>query len=136
MKVELVVKGIVIDAESGKLLLLKRSAEDSICPNEWENVGGSVESGESLEEALHREIMEEAGIEVAIGDLAYVIQLDIEGPMLIVVYFCKPRSKDVILSSEHSDWQWVDKDLSKTLLIEGIHNDFEKNGIYDMDWQS
>jgi len=41
--------------------------------------GGHVEGGESLEEAVVRELMEEVGVEVAESDLHYLIELSAPG---------------------------------------------------------
>lgn len=49
----------------GKLLITQRPAGGHL-PGLWEFPGGKREAAESFEEALHRELMEELGIEVAI----------------------------------------------------------------------
>lgn len=55
--------GVVIDAQ-GQVLITKR-ALDVHQGGLWEFPGGKVESGESLEQALFRELKEELGIEVS-----------------------------------------------------------------------
>jgi len=46
----------------GKVLLLKRSEKKSIDPGVYSGIGGKVEPGESVYEAIVREAEEEAGI--------------------------------------------------------------------------
>lgn len=61
-----VAAGAMIFNDQGKLFLSKRSQN---CKNErghWETPGGSVEFGETLEEATKREIREEYGVEIEI----------------------------------------------------------------------
>lgn len=48
--------------EKGKVLLGKRSAERAFYPNIWDVFGGHLERGESREDALKRELIEELGI--------------------------------------------------------------------------
>ena len=51
----------------GKFLIAKRSSKISL-PNKWEFPGGKVKEGETPEECLQRELLEEFEIDVTIGD--------------------------------------------------------------------
>lgn len=49
--------------EAGELYLQKRSMSKDIQPGKWDTaVGGHIDYGETVEEALHREVREELGI--------------------------------------------------------------------------
>lgn len=61
------VTGIVI--EDGRILLLD---QDTDGPRSFSLPGGKVEDGETLEQALVREMREETGVEVEVGRLLYV----------------------------------------------------------------
>jgi 8-oxo-dGTP diphosphatase len=134
MKAKLIVKGMVIDRTKGKILLLQRSSTDDEDAESWENPGGKIEVGETLEEALRREILEEAGIGVEIRNLAYVTFVGGDEPALFIVYSCEPESDDVSLGSEHQAFIWADKSTCKTLVSGGIAKDFSENGVYEMSW--
>ncbi|MER8084241.1 NUDIX domain-containing protein [Streptomyces sp. NPDC087532] len=59
--------GIVI--QDGRLLVLD---QDTDGPRRWSLPGGKVENGETLQEALVREMWEETGAKVQVGRLLYV----------------------------------------------------------------
>jgi mutator protein MutT len=52
-------------------ILLTRRRPDADLPDLWEFPGGKVEAGESLIEALHREIREELDVAIDVGDEYY-----------------------------------------------------------------
>lgn len=52
----------------GKLLLVKKSADDPFHPNEWEVPGGRMEFGEKLDEHIKREVKEEVGLDIIPGE--------------------------------------------------------------------
>jgi mutator protein MutT len=66
------VGAIIVDGQ-GRLFLARRGPKAKNERGLWEFPGGSVEFGEKLAEALQREMREEYGIEIAVGDLLDVV---------------------------------------------------------------
>ena len=50
--------------EKGEILLQKRTANKKRNPNKWAKTGGQIDSGESAEDAIFREVKEELVIEI------------------------------------------------------------------------
>jgi 8-oxo-dGTP pyrophosphatase MutT (NUDIX family) len=111
---------------NNKVLLVHHPRYDK-----WIPVGGHIELDENPEEALFREIKEETGLEVEIlADKPDIVQNDtklIYSPRYIdvheanpphrhiaLVYFAKAKSDKHVLSSEHTDINWLGlEDLDK-----------------------
>src|SRR4051812_5096736 len=53
--------GALIMNSDGRLFVQRRSPTRSLFPNAWDIVGGHLEAGETVIEALRREITEETG---------------------------------------------------------------------------
>ena len=66
VSVRVVVAGVIRSGES--VLLAQRPNDDPLGPR-WEFPGGKVEYGESPEESLRRELLEELAIQVEVGGL-------------------------------------------------------------------
>ena len=62
------VGGIIID--KGRTVLIRRGSEPLL--GEWSIPGGTLEIGETLEEGVRRELLEETGIEVRVLELIEV----------------------------------------------------------------
>lgn len=61
----------VILMKEGRILLVKHERDDQ---QYWLLPGGGVEYGESLEQAARRELMEEASLQVSLGELVLVCE--------------------------------------------------------------
>ena len=58
------VDGIVIS--KGKILLIKRAENINTFPGFWGLIGGFIDWGETVEDALKREAKEEVGVEIEV----------------------------------------------------------------------
>ena len=57
-----IISVIVVLQSKNKFLLVQRHKDDDIFPGVWQNLGGKIESGETVESAIKREVKEEVGL--------------------------------------------------------------------------
>lgn len=100
------VVGLIIERD-GHILLLKRRPDDFL-PNLWEIPGGHVDPGESLENALARELFEETGLRLA-EIICYVNHYDYAGEFGPTRQwnFAARTSGGAIIHPEHVSYQWT-----------------------------
>lgn len=100
-------KAVIYD-EMGRILLLQRSFCSKGNPGKWDLPGGKVEQGESLSDALLREIVEETGLDVQLERV--IGAAESESPNGRVAYLILAAScvgGKVELSDEHPAYAWV-----------------------------
>jgi 8-oxo-dGTP diphosphatase len=101
--------GVIVRDRS--VLLLKRSRHKDFAPGEWDLVSGRVESGESVPEALTREIAEECGLEVEILEPIDTWRMQRgEHELIGVIHLCRYVAGEVRLSEEHEEYRWLPSD--------------------------
>ena len=75
----LTVLGVVCRPD-GKFLITKRVMTKAWAPGWWEVSGGAVMAGESSEQAVKREVLEETGLDVSGAEGGYVFSYKRENP--------------------------------------------------------
>ena len=95
-----------IVVRDGSLLLVRRGREPGL--GLWSLPGGRVEAGESLIEAVRREVREETGLDVIVGDLAGVYEVRTPTHLVVLDYFAEARPDEVPrAATDADDAKWV-----------------------------
>jgi 8-oxo-dGTP pyrophosphatase MutT (NUDIX family) len=117
MRLPVSVKGVLV--HRGRVLVMRNDRE------EWELPGGRLDEGETPEEALRREFLEETGLRVTVGPLvdAWVFQVTSREKVLVLEYACRTSEKrGVRISHEHNDSAWLPlTGLDREPLPRGYH---------------
>ena len=115
--------------DDGRIFFQKRSAQRKLFPNTWDIVGGHLEPGETVAEALRREVFEETGWRIfavlaVVGDYIFTgndgvdrhetdflvrVDGDLERPRLEV--------------GKHTEFRWLGRDELDVLDASGDVND-------------
>jgi 8-oxo-dGTP diphosphatase len=103
----LVAGGMIVRA--GRVLLGRRAPHRRVCPDTWDLIGGHVEPGETLDQALVRELAEEIGIApTAFAEIAMIDFTEEAGEAVhfhlfrVTAFDGEPR----LANDEHSDLRW------------------------------
>jgi len=112
------VGAIVADGE--RFLLIRRGHAPSL--GAWSIPGGRVEVGETLPEALKREIFEECSIEIAVGDVAILLDRVARQPdgtvrshYLIVDFWSTLSSGEPTAGTDAAEIGWFTLDQMRAL---------------------
>jgi len=96
------VAGLVTDA-GGRVLMVRSPRRD------WEFPGGQVEEGESLTDALRREVLEETGVTVSAGALVGVYS-NVKSHIVMFDFLCNLVGGELATSAESPEVAWVARD--------------------------
>ncbi|WP_018155836.1 NUDIX domain-containing protein [Demetria terragena] len=101
----------------GRILLGHRHPDRDNYPNCWDLIGGHVEAGESVEDALRRECLEEIGVEIRALE---TLPLENSDPALDLHAFVvtdwsgEPTNQE---PDEHDDLRWFRREELDALVL-------------------
>jgi 8-oxo-dGTP diphosphatase len=107
--------GALVYDEQRRLLLVQRGH----APDQglWSLPGGRVEPGETDSAAVAREVAEETGLSVAVGDLVGSVERDGVNGRLYVIrdYQAEPFGGELVAGDDAADARFVNRDEFETL---------------------
>lgn len=107
MKIVFVVACALVDAD--RRVLIAQRPEGKQLAGLWEFPGGKVETGETPEAALLRELKEELGIETksaCLAPLTFASHTYEDFHLMMPLYVCR-KWQGVVQNLEHAELKWV-----------------------------
>jgi len=106
-------RGIIF--RDGELLVTKFRQDDDSESAHWGTFGGGVDPGESLHDAIHREMIEETGITPKVGKLLFTQQFEDEEKEYLEFFFHIENTED---------YEAIDLTATSHGILEMTHSEF------------
>ena len=122
-----------VAVEDDALLLIRRGHGPAA--GEWSVPGGRVEAGETLAEAVVRELREETGLEGVCGELVGWVERIVDDNHFVILDFrvTMLESKDPVAGGDAAEARWVPLvDVGDLRLVDGLAEFLHEHGILEV----
>ena len=116
MKKSVHVVGAIIENEKNEIFCALRSPDMSLA-NFWEFPGGKIETGETPQQALIREISEEFSCQIEVGPKVEDTTYEYEKVIVRLETYMAKIAQGVPTISEHADAKWVSRQSLSQLIF-------------------
>jgi acetyl-CoA carboxylase carboxyl transferase subunit beta len=123
------VGAIVWDADDRLLLVQRRHPPQA---GRWTVPGGKLEPGETLSAAVTREVAEETGLRVDVGEKAWVVDIPADDDVVFEVhdFVAEVRAGTLRAGDDAADARWVSvAELGELPLTAGLIEHLERHGL-------
>jgi ADP-ribose pyrophosphatase YjhB (NUDIX family) len=126
------VGGVVV--QDGRVLVIRRA--HAPLAGEWSIPGGLLELGEKLREGCAREVLEETGLTVEVGEALEVFDSifpDAEGRTqyhyVLIDFLCRPIGGTLRAADDAADVRWCTSEELDTLGMKSVTVDVLRKGL-------
>lgn len=106
------VAGVIVDDRGHALLVQRRDN------GHWEPPGGVLEPGETIPDALQREVLEETGIKIALPATLTGVYKNMTRLIIAMVFRCEAIDGDLTTGDETRALRWATRDEVTDLVDE------------------
>lgn len=117
--------GAVVRDDAGRLLLVRRGHPPGL--GRWSLPGGRIEPGETPAQAAAREVAEETGLTVTVGDLLATVQI---GDYLVHDFAATVTGGELSAGDDASDVRWCSlADAELLPLTDNLLDELRRMGV-------
>lgn len=129
MEGPIVAVGAVVRDDGGRLLTVRRGGRPA--RGRWTLPGGKVEAGEDLGAALRREVAEETGLDVEVGDLVGFVERFAEGTHYVILDFAaRVVGGELVAGDDAAAVAWMTRGkLESVATTDGLLDFLDEHGI-------